>query len=494
MTTSEPTASPEGEDGGTDPYVHRFDVLLGRFFDLSLDLLCIAGMDGYFKTLNPAWPRVLGYPEEELLRRPWLDFVHPDDRETTDQQSERVKAGETVISFENRYVASDGSYHWLGWTAIPSVEECLIYCVARDMSERKQRQQLERSMTGVVRAVAGSGDWDTGVEGSLRAICEQLGWHVGRMWEADGETLKMTVSWSAPGSDAHPAADLAGGADRAVAGLAWARGVPVQVDDLRDSGDQLPGVELRETDLRGAVAIPVMQGSSMRGVMTFLTPNTEPLVVGLLEAAGAIGLQVGEFAQRLDAEEQGSRAEALMRRDLEYRASHDPLTGLPNRTLAMDRLGSAIRAAKRSGRPVAVMMLDLDGFKALNDTYGHQAGDDALKQVAARLLALMRESDTVARIGGDEFALVALDVDSAAAEVVAAKVVAAFETQLALGPVINTRPSVGVAIYPTHGENPDMLLRRADSAMYAAKTSGTGHAVYVEGMPDGRGGSPRGAD
>jgi diguanylate cyclase (GGDEF)-like protein/PAS domain S-box-containing protein len=492
VTTREPKkASPQGEEYGTDQYLHRFDVLLGRFFDLSLDLLCIAGMDGHFKTLNPAWPTVLGYSEEELLSRPWLDFVHPDDREVTNHQSERVKAGETVLTFENRYIAADGSYHWLGWTAIPSVEESLVYCVARDVSEQKQRQQLERSMTGVVRAVAGSTDWDAGVQGSLRAIGEQLGWAAGRMWELDGDSLKPTVSWSAPGQDAHPFSPEVTAADEAVAGLAWARGAPVEVSDLCRPDDQLPGVSLQPTGIRGAVAFPVRQGDSVRGVMSFLAPNAKPLVPGLLDVAGAIGLQVGEFAQRLDAEAQGRRAEALMRSDLEFRASHDPLTGLPNRTLALDRLGSAIRGAKRSGRPVAVMMLDLDGFKALNDTYGHQVGDEALKQVAARLLASIRESDTVARIGGDEFAVVALDVDAAAAEVVAAKVVAAFDTDLALGSAITTRPSLGVAIYPRDGDNADALLRRADSAMYAAKTSGTGHALYVEGMPDGRGGSPQ---
>lgn len=111
---------------------------LERFFSLSLDLLCVAGFDGYFKRLNPTWQHVLGYSIEELLARPYLDFVHPDDRNVTTAQADRLGVGGRVITFANRYVAKDGTYRWLEWNAVPVESEQIIYAAARDITERKQ--------------------------------------------------------------------------------------------------------------------------------------------------------------------------------------------------------------------------------------------------------------------------------------------------------------------------------------------------------------------
>src|SRR4029077_17870446 len=93
-----------------------------RFFDMSVELLCIAGVDGYFKQLNPAWTKVLGWSLDELRARPFADLVHPDDRTLTGGEQQRLRLGGTVMDFENRYLAKDGSYRWLSWRASPSVE------------------------------------------------------------------------------------------------------------------------------------------------------------------------------------------------------------------------------------------------------------------------------------------------------------------------------------------------------------------------------------
>ncbi len=115
---------------------------LDRLFTVSLDLLCVAGTDGYFKQINPAFKRILGYTEEELLSRSFLDFVHPEDVESTIVEVERLAQGLPVVDFENRYRAKDGSYRWLAWRSAPVAARGLIYAVARDVTEQKRIEKL----------------------------------------------------------------------------------------------------------------------------------------------------------------------------------------------------------------------------------------------------------------------------------------------------------------------------------------------------------------
>jgi PAS domain S-box-containing protein len=114
---------------------------LDRFFALSIDMLCIAGFDGYFKHVNPAWESTLGWTVDELTTKPWTDFVHPDDLESTiAEAAKQTERGLEVISFENRYLAKDGSYHWLLWSSRPSPEHGEMHAIARDITERKQAE------------------------------------------------------------------------------------------------------------------------------------------------------------------------------------------------------------------------------------------------------------------------------------------------------------------------------------------------------------------
>ena len=122
----------------------RAEEMFERFFTLSIDMLCIAGFDGYFKRLNPAWEGVLGYTIEELTARPFIDFVHPDDRAATLAETSKVVKGGRVVSFQNRYRAKDGTYRWLYWNATPHEEQELIYAAARDVTERRKlREEAE---------------------------------------------------------------------------------------------------------------------------------------------------------------------------------------------------------------------------------------------------------------------------------------------------------------------------------------------------------------
>src|SRR5262249_3589750 len=104
-------------------------------------MLCVVGFDGYFKRVNPAWGRVLGYTEAELLSRPYLDLVHPDDREATVAEAGRATAGKEVIAFENRYFHKDGTLRWLLWTASPFPEQQVVYAAARDTTDRREAEE-----------------------------------------------------------------------------------------------------------------------------------------------------------------------------------------------------------------------------------------------------------------------------------------------------------------------------------------------------------------
>ena len=163
-----------------------------------------------------------------------------------------------------------------------------------------------------------------------------------------------------------------------------------------------------------------------------------------------------------------------MEEALAHQALHDPLTNLPNRTLFFDRLHQAINSARRQGTQLAVVMLDLDGFKSVNDAYGHAAGDGVLKVVASRLSEGMRASDTAARIGGDEFAWILPRVASRrSVDRMIRKRLNAARGRIAVdGGRVDIGVSAGIALYPDDGRDADSLIRHADAAMYATKRDG----------------------
>jgi PAS domain S-box-containing protein len=117
-----------------------------NIFNHSIDMLCIAGFDGYFKTLNPSWARTLGWSTQELLTKPWLEFVHPDDKQSTEKAKSTIVDGQEIYQFENRYICKDGSIKWLSWNSFPYPKENIMFGVARDVTLLKQTQkELDRS-------------------------------------------------------------------------------------------------------------------------------------------------------------------------------------------------------------------------------------------------------------------------------------------------------------------------------------------------------------
>jgi len=193
--------------------------------------------------------------------------------------------------------------------------------------------------------------------------------------------------------------------------------------------------------------------------------------VKLVPRAAQQGQILGCYSMAIDITEQKQAEERI-----QHVAHHDNLTGLPNRLLFNDRLGQAISLAKRDSSQFALLYLDLDKFKPVNDTLGHDAGDQLLNSVANRIREHVRESDTVARVGGDEFTVILRDISSRQdAAAVAQKIIAALAAPFRLRnhrQAVEIGSSIGIALYPGDAEDHETLIKIADAAMYGAKTQG----------------------
>jgi|GEM_PF-2751777 len=197
-------------------------------------------------------------------------------------------------------------------------------------------------------------------------------------------------------------------------------------------------------------------------------------IVAIKDGGGEVSHYIGTFT---DISERKASEQRIV-----YLATHDTLTSLPNRALLMDRLKNAIIQAKRDDFLVAVLFLDLDRFKWVNDSFGHQQGDILLMSVAERLRETVRGSDTVARLGGDEFVVLLHDPDDLAAiSYVAQKILMALEPPVILdGREMHVTTSIGISVFPHDGQDVESLLRNADTAMYAAKSSGRNHVRFYD--------------
>ena len=181
-----------------------------------------------------------------------------------------------------------------------------------------------------------------------------------------------------------------------------------------------------------------------------------------------IASQLAQFIERKDAETK-----------LLHQALHDALTGLPNRTLFHDRVAQGLKRSQRTGTSYAVLLMDLDRFKEINDTLGHDAGDALLHELGERLQSCTRGEDTVARIGGDEFGFLLTDIDVRLAKELVSRIQLELRNPFTVqGLSLHVEASIGIAVFPQHGDSVEQLLQRADVAMYVAKRAGSGFAFY----------------
>lgn len=246
----------------------------------------------------------------------------------------------------------------------------------------------------------------------------------------------------------------------------------------------------------------VLLALTLLGLLVSVTASVEIArrvvrpVMTLIRSTRRIG--AGEYSTPIEVtshDELGELASAfnLMRQGIAERETHitnlayqDTLTGLPNRALFNERLALALDSARSDGAHIALLMIDLDRFKYVNDTLGHQIGDLLLQQVGARMKQLMvHRDDLVARLGGDEFAMLLHDEDLSGAQHLAQRLLTALEEPFAVeGQTLDVRGSIGIVAFPDHGNDPGTLLRHADIAMYAAKRNKSGFAIYQLGLDE----------
>ena len=221
---------------------------------------------------------------------------------------------------------------------------------------------------------------------------------------------------------------------------------------------------------QSGASFPLMKGETAVGVLLFLSGEIDTFSPDLVELLGRLAENVAFALENFDREEERKKAEG----QIQYLATHDALTGLLNRAMFNHLLDHAIKSARRNNRKCAVLFIDLDRFKVINDSLGHAAGDELLVEVGRRLGGCLRESDVVARLGGDEFVIILNDVEERAqASAVAKKVLSTISAATVLGDQeFLTTASVGIAMFPDDGSDEATLTKSADKAMYAAKEDG----------------------
>jgi diguanylate cyclase (GGDEF)-like protein/PAS domain S-box-containing protein len=436
------------------------------------------GTDGRYRGVNKGWEKFFGIGREAFIGKTVYD-LYPNDPQVAERMDALDKAlwerpgsqtyeaviptaegaRRDVVYYKATYARSDGAIVGLIGTII-------------DITERKQAERRQAMEHAVTRVLADADTLSDAIPRIIQTICETMGWHYGDRYEYDAEAnmLRRRETWCIDTPEMHAFAESA--AHRAVTPDSTGTGLvrrtygaaePVWISDItKHDGLQRKEFVVR-AGLHGAFAFPLVAANHVLGVMEFFHRDVREPDAMLIQIAKSIGSQIGQFIVRMQAEEA-----------VKFVAMHDSITNLPNRVMFNLRLEQAIAQAERHGRQLALMFIDLDRFKVINDTLGHETGDILLRDVAQRLTDNLRKGDIVARLGGDEFVVLLEELaDGVSVAVVAEKVIAALSSNFVIADrEVHITASIGISSYPADGGDAKSLMRYADIAMYRAKEQG----------------------
>lgn len=441
---------------------------LENVLDLLLDAVCVVGADDRFIHVSAAFERIFGYRPDEVVGRRLFDFVLPEDRERTQAVIDRVMRGEMEPHFANRYVHKSGRIVHVMWSARWSPQEQVRIALARDVTALKYAESMQAALHAIAEAAHATAD--------LLALFKRIHAIIGGLLPAsnffvalyDARQDELSFPYFVDEHDPQPAPrKLNSGTFTAVV---VRTGKPLLF--RRGSRRLPPGVGGQST---GRVSIDWL------GVPL----NTHEGTIGALVVQSySADVRYGEKDKQLLQFVSTQVATAIERKRadtwLQYIARHDQLTGLANRELFQQKLQQAVDRVRASGGQLAALYIDLDKFKQVNDTRGHEIGDLLLQEVARRISGCVGASDTVARLGGDEFvALLGQVCDANHAMAVAEAIRAALNLPYTLTDrVVHVSTSIGVALGPDHGDEYRQLMRQADAAMYSVKRQG-GNRVHL---------------
>ena len=447
------------------------------------DIVTRHSPDGTVLYVSPSVSE-LGIEQEELVGRSIYELVHEDDRARVRAEIDpAVRAGQTV-TVAYRLRNARGDVRWLETTCAGITGDdgrvAEVRCSTQDITARRRdAQELERRLAQQS-AVAALGERAlTGmpVPDLLREACEAvsrtLDVPLAVVLEFERGSHEMLVAAGVGLNSGMLGSRMRAPDDVRTAAFRRLERGPVTFLDLDESPSGVMIEPLREHGIISGTAVPLGERDRPLGMLGAYSQERRVFTdddTNLLQAVSHV------LATAIAAR----RAEDQARHD----AMHDPLTGLPNRVLFRDRLAQALARSERDRSPLAVLLLDIDRFKLINDSLGHLVGDELLREVAPRLSGAVRASDTVARLGGDEFAVLCEDLeDEREAQEMAERLGACFLRPFALGGEQQfATASVGLVVADSHIEASE-LLRDADAAMYRAKEAGRGrYEVFDEGM------------
>jgi diguanylate cyclase (GGDEF)-like protein/PAS domain S-box-containing protein len=417
--------------------------------------------------------QTFGYTPDELRGRDMVELIHPDDRERTLATAAAVMAGTPGRNFENRYLRKDGQVVHIMWSARWSEADQLRIAVARDVTERKRADSLQSAIYEISEAAHSTDD--------LIELFERIHRIIGGLLPArnffvalyDQRNEELSFPYYADEHDVPPEPGPLESGTLSAEVIRTGRTLLLTPESARD----LPA-RLRTsvgTEPMYWLGVPLSSHEGTFGALVVQSYNG--------------GARYSEADQELLQFVSAQVAAAVERKRLVARLQHvalyDPLTELPNRELLHDRLRVALVRARREQRQLSLLFLDLDGFKQINDSLGHAEGDALLQVTARRLVQSLRASDTVARVGGDEF-VVLLDGLQRPEDAlrIAEKLRHAVSQPMTLGGrQVQVSPSIGIAHFPGDGDDERALLHAADMAMYLVKRSGGNRSAAAPQEP-----------